>query len=97
MIESKTILVFSDDYENQQLFRACANNREYQIVFKEKKREVLRMLIAQKFDLIIDEIQKPLISEIDFFDSVYIFSNIRVNFRLFLTYPVKISIGPDND
>jgi CheY-like chemotaxis protein len=75
MVEQKTILVFSDDFDSQQLIRACANSREYQVLFKEKKRDVLRVLITQKFDLIIDEIQKPLISEIDFFDSVYKMAN----------------------
>lgn len=75
MVEPKTILVFSDDFNSQQLIRACANNREYQVLFKEKKRDVLRVLVTQKFDLIIDEIQKPLISEIDFFDSIYKMSN----------------------
>jgi CheY-like chemotaxis protein len=71
MAESRTILVFSEDYESCRLYRACAANKQYQIIFKEKKLNTLRILSFQKFDFIIYEIQKPVISEIDFFDLLY--------------------------
>jgi CheY-like chemotaxis protein len=73
--ESKTILIFSEDYESCQLYRACAAEKQYQIVFKEKKINTLRILSSQKFDLIIDEIHKPIISEIDFFDMIHKMAN----------------------
>lgn len=71
MSAPKTILVFSENYESCQLYRACATEKQYQIVFKEKKINTLRILSNQKFDLIIDEIHKPIVSEIDFFDMLY--------------------------
>jgi len=71
MDNSKTILFLTDVEEGRELFRALCNEKNYQIMFREKTNNSLRIFTLQDFDLVFIDIHKPAISEVEFYDRLF--------------------------
>lgn len=75
MAEKKEILIFPETKESKKIFDSFISQGDSYIQFGEKNEEGLKKLSSQNFDLIIVEINKPLISEISFIESIHSLEN----------------------
>lgn len=71
MAKSKEVLVFPETKDSKKIFDSFISQGDMYIHFAEKNDEGLRKLSSQSYDLIIVEINKPLISEITFIESLH--------------------------
>ena len=71
MAKSKEILIFPETKESKKIFDSFISQGDMYIHFGEKNDEGLKKLSSQNFDLIIIEINKPLISEITFIENIH--------------------------
>ncbi|MBU1101322.1 MAG: GAF domain-containing protein [Bacteroidetes bacterium] len=71
MEKTKDILVFPETRESKKIFDSFISQGDLFIHFAEKNESGLKKLSEQNYDLIIVEINKPLISEISFIESLH--------------------------
>lgn len=68
MNETLSILIFSESRESEGLYQTLASEFQAQILVKPKNKKNLTLVIERKYNLIIDEVQNPVLSEIEFVD-----------------------------
>jgi len=70
MSETLSILIFSENRESAGLYQALASELQVQLLVKEKNKNNLALVMERPYGLIIDEVQNPILSEIEFVDLI---------------------------
>jgi len=68
MSEPLSILIFSESRESAGMYQTLASQFGAQILIKEKNKNNLRLVMERPYNLIINEIQNPVLNEIEFVD-----------------------------
>lgn len=68
MSETLSILIFSENRESAGMYQTLASVLQAQILIKEKNKNNLALLIERAYSLVINEIQNPVLNEIEFVD-----------------------------
>lgn len=68
MSETLSILIFSESRESAGLYQTLASEFQAQILVKEKNKNNLALLMERQYNLVIDEVQNPVLNEIEFVD-----------------------------
>ncbi|MFA6598380.1 MAG: GAF domain-containing protein [Ignavibacteriaceae bacterium] len=68
MSEPLSILIFSESRESAGTYQTLASEFQAQILVKEKNKNNLRLVMERSYSLIINEIQNPVLNEIEFVD-----------------------------
>ena len=63
-----SILIFSESRESEATYQALASEFQAQILIKSKTKNNLALVMEREYNLIIDEVQNPVLSEIEFVD-----------------------------
>jgi len=63
-----SILIFSESRESEATYQALASEFQAQILIKSKNKNNLALVMEREYNLIIDEVQNPVLSEIEFVD-----------------------------
>lgn len=70
MSDTLSVLIFSENRETTGLYQALASEFQAQILIKPKQKNHLALLMERKYDLVIDEVQNPVLTEIEFVDLI---------------------------
>jgi len=70
MSDTLSVLIFSESRESTGLYQALASEFQAQILIKPKQKSHLALLMERKYDLVIDEVQNPVLTEIEFVDLI---------------------------
>lgn len=65
-----SVLIFSESRESEGLYHALASEFQAQILIKPKTKNNLALVMEREYNLIIDEVQNPVLSEIEFVDLI---------------------------
>ena len=68
MSETISILIFSENRESAGLYQTLASEFQAQILIKEKNKNNLALLMGRAYSIVIDEVQNPVLNEIEFVD-----------------------------
>jgi DNA-binding response OmpR family regulator len=68
MSETLSILIFSESRESAGMYQTLASEFQAQILVKEKNKNNLALLMERTYNLVINEIQNPVLNEIEFVD-----------------------------
>ncbi|MCK9212035.1 MAG: GAF domain-containing protein [Ignavibacteriaceae bacterium] len=68
MSEQLSILIFSESRESAGMYQTLASVFQAQILIKEKSKNNLALLMERAYNLVINEIQNPVLNEIEFVD-----------------------------
>ncbi|NCQ18844.1 MAG: GAF domain-containing protein [Ignavibacteria bacterium] len=68
MSETLSILIFSENRESAGMYQTLASEFQAQILIKEKNKNNLALLMERPYDFLIDEVQNPVLNEIEFVD-----------------------------
>ncbi len=68
MSEQLSILIFSESRESAGMYQTLASVFQAQILIKEKSKNNLALLMERSYNLVINEIQNPVLNEIEFVD-----------------------------
>ena len=71
MKHENNILVFSENRETQSVYLALAHSIEATVTIREKNKNSLQTILEMLPEIIVIEIMKPVMSEIEFVDQVY--------------------------
>ncbi|MDP3149656.1 MAG: GAF domain-containing protein [Ignavibacteria bacterium] len=63
-----SILIFSESRESEATYQALASEFQAQILIKSKTKNNLALVMEREYNLILDEVQNPVLSEIEFVD-----------------------------
>lgn len=68
MNETLSILIFSESRESAGMYQTLASEFQAQILIKEKNKNNLVLLMERAYSLVINEVQNPVLNEIEFVD-----------------------------
>ena len=68
MSETLSILIFSESRESTGVYQALGSELQAQILIKPKHKNHLALLMERQYDLVVDEVQNPVLTEIEFVD-----------------------------
>jgi len=68
MSEILSILIFSENRESTAVYNALASELQAQVLIKPKTKHSLALLMEREYQLVIDEVQNPVLNEIEFVD-----------------------------
>jgi len=71
MGDTLSIFIFSENRDSAGIYQTLASELQAQVIIKEKKKSNFNLLIENTFDLIIDEVQNPVLGEIEFVDQIH--------------------------
>ena len=68
MDKTLSFLIYSENRESAGTYQALASEFQAQILIKEKNKNNLALLMERTYDLVINEVQNPVLNEIEFVD-----------------------------